>query len=121
MLNFEGALQIFDWYGGWPSFHDSYMLELHFSVVDQSFIKLHVYRSFDSSQQSEAIVTIFIGRALSIELSGFQDQLLGLTFYRSAEAIRIMIEGALSLNSTIETDTISFALCIWPPENFVKP
>jgi len=112
----EGAPRVIEWFGRWPTFHDSYLLDLHFSIWERSFIRLHVYRTFHGTSNSEAIVTIFFGGLLRSEVRGLTDQLLGITIYRSSENFVVEIEGAYELTGTIGAADISFDLCPWPPE-----
>ena len=114
----RGATSIFDWYGAWPTFHDSYLLDVRFSTWQSSYIRLHVYKAFDNSLGSEAVVTMFLGRLLSNELVGAADQLLGVTIYKRDDIYRIVIEGSFSVSGVIETDSIWFAFTRWPPEEF---
>ncbi len=116
LLDKEGATRIIEWFGRWPTFHDSYLLDLHLSIWERSFVRVHVYRAFDGAPNSEAIVTIFLGRLLRSEVRGLTDQLLCITIYRSSGNFVVEIEGAYELSGTIEAVDISFDLCPWPPE-----
>jgi hypothetical protein len=118
--NLSGADEVIRWYGRWPTFHDSYLLEVHFSMLDWSFLKIHLFKAFDGSAGSEAIVTLRLGKLLTSELTGFADQLLDITIFRAGAVFRIDITGALQLNGFIETDFLSFGLCLWPPEENAK-
>jgi hypothetical protein len=114
----RGTNPIFDWYGAWPTFHDSYLLDVHFSIWQSSYIRLHVYKSFDRSSDSEGVVTMYLGRLFSKEIVWAPEQLLGVTIYQRDEIYRVVIEGSLSAGGVIETDSIWFAFARWPPEAF---
>ena len=114
----RGAAAIWDWYGSWPTFHDSYLLDVCFSTWQPSFIRLHVYKTFDQATGNDAVVTLFLGRLSSNELIGVADQLLGITIYKHNDIYRIVIEGALTVSGVIETDAIWFSFTRWPPEQF---
>lgn len=116
----SGAREVIEWYEGWPTFHDSYLVEAHFSMLDWSFVKVHVFKAFDNQPRSEAIVSLRFGKLITCELTGFADQLLDLTISRSGAIYRIEIKGAVQLNALIETDFLSFDVCVWPPEENEK-
>lgn len=118
LRNIPGSDKIFGWYGHWPTLHDSYLLDVHFSTWDRSYVRLHVYRSFDRSEGSEAILTIFLNQIMSNELTGIGDQLLGVTFFRSSAGLfKVLIEGAIHVSSLIEANEIAFDLRTWPLES----
>lgn len=111
----RGVKKIVAWYGRWPSFHDSYLLDAHFSAWERSYVRVLLFRSFDEGTQGCAIVTVHFGRLIANELMGCQGQLLGVTFYKFDDSYRVVIEGDLTVSATIDTDELSFDLCVWPP------
>lgn len=120
LQNEQGATEIINWFGGWPTFHDSYLLDLHLSTWERSSLKLHVYKYVKEDPTNEAIITLSLGTILHNEMTGLSDQLLGLNIYKTNDRFRIVIEGALGLSAVIETNTISFDICLWPPESNSK-
>jgi hypothetical protein len=59
-------------------------------------------------------VTVNFGRLIANELMGCEGQLLGVTFYKFDDSYRVVVEGDLTVSATIDTDELSFDLCVWP-------
>ena len=80
----EGAQQLHDWFGYWPTFHDAEIISLHLNRKNPSILKIHTWEMTSEVDEAghyvmakDVVVDFMIdisGADDSLELYGFSHQ-----------------------------------------------
>jgi hypothetical protein len=81
LTDIEGAKDLFDWFGYWPSFHDGEVIEMQLCRSSFSSIKIHTWETTNEvdaqgySVMTKHVVVEFLFKGIStLRLSGFENQ-----------------------------------------------
>jgi hypothetical protein len=115
----DGARDLRDWFGFWPSFHDAEVIELKLYRSSASSIRIH---TFETTKEVDAkgfyiltkhVVVEFLFKGISsMSLVGFNNQnvLGGLLLEKLNEGFRLTLRDCYGLGGSIEVNEISIRL-----------
>ena len=95
-----GIQKVLDWFGEWPSFHDSEIVCVELNRVGTSRIEVHAFKvtnSLDSRghfiNEKHAVICFLLENVLDLELFGFNHQnvISGLNLKRVEEGYELHI------------------------------
>ena len=110
-----GALELINWFGYWPSFHDAEVLSLDLQRTGPSRVSVHTFEltSQTTTQGSFActkhvVVTFVLEDVSGLRLDDFNSQnvVAGLVLRQTAEGYELEIEGSHGLQGTITAGRI---------------
>jgi hypothetical protein len=91
-----GVLEVVDWFGEWPSFHDAEVIRIHLNRSGPSYIDVHAFRMTSEVTPTghyrcdkHAVVTFAIEDIVEMELYDFnlQNVIAGLGFVSTEESL----------------------------------
>jgi len=118
----EGAQQLHDWFGYWPTFHDAEIISLHLNRKNPSVLKIHTWEMTSEVDEAghyvmakDVVVDFMIdisGADDSLELYGFSHQnvIFGLAISKGDSAYKLDIDPCFGLGGEIRADNISIRL-----------
>ena len=124
----EGAHELHDWFGYWPSFHDAEIVSLHLNRTNPSALKIHFRHTTNEVdeagyyvQTKHAVIEFLIdisGTDDCLELYGFNHQnvVMSLSIEKLESGYRLDIAQCYGLAGTIKADNISIRLTLGKPE-----
>ena len=81
MIKIKGSEKIIEWFGNWPSFHDSEIVELSLKRKNESFLKIHAWNMTNKVDEKgqfitekHALVIFTLENITDLELFGFSNQ-----------------------------------------------
>jgi hypothetical protein len=122
----EGAKNLRDWFGYWPSFHDGEVIEMHLCRSSVSSIKIHTWETTNEVDahgyniMTKHVVVEFLFKGISsLSLSGFNNQnvLFGLALEKANGGYRLILDECYGLAGTIEANEISIRLAPGKPQD----
>jgi hypothetical protein len=111
-----GATEVVAWFGGWPSFHDAEVLEVHLFRRGTSFLRLHTWVMTDQLDSKgyyvldkHAVVTFALEGIDDLNLSGFSGQnvINELRLEKTARGFLLWLEDCYGLGGEIEAAKVS--------------
>lgn len=120
LLRVPGAIQVVDWYGRWPTFHDAFLADIVLSTWQPCMLRVHLSKGLGGPfiEDNEGIVTLYIEPPSAYQMEGTSPggPLLGLTMYQHPNGCEILIEGDV-INGKIITRAITrIEFSLWPPQ-----
>ena len=115
LAHLSGAQQIVDWFGYWPSFHDSEILSIALSRVGASRVQIHAFAMTDQIDQRgyyttdrHAIVTFLLEDITNLELGGFNNQnvISSLVLRKEATGYVFVLGGCYGIEGSITAGRI---------------
>jgi len=107
------------WFGSFPSFHDAEVTWMMLDRSKQSRIAIHAFEETDKVDSrgfgvctKHAIVTFVLEGIVDATVEGFnrQNVLNGLSFDRTAEGFRLVLEGSHGANATLNAERVQIEL-----------
>jgi hypothetical protein len=126
LADIEGAKDLFDWFGYWPSFHDGEVIEMQLCRSSLSSIKIHTWETTKEvdaqgyNVMTKHVVVGFLFKGIStLSLSGFNNQnvLSGLAVEKADRGFRLILDECYGLAGTIEANEISVRLAPGKPRD----
>jgi hypothetical protein len=126
LADIEGAKDLFDWFGYWPSFHDGEVIEMQLCRSSLSSIKIHTWETTKEvdtqgyNVMTKHVVVGFLFKGIStLSLSGFNNQnvLSGLALEKADGGFRLILDECYGLAGTIEANEISIRLAPGKPQD----
>jgi hypothetical protein len=124
--NIQGAAELEEWFGSWPSFHDAEILALHLNRKESSSLRLHTWemtKEIDDKGyyvRAKHLLVEFIFESVSgLSLNGFNHQnvIFGLAIEKTDSGFRVTLDDCYGLAGSIESEKLSLRLTPGkPPE-----
>jgi hypothetical protein len=120
-----GADQIVSWFGHWPSFHDSEVLQINLNRKGQSLIRLHAFRMTKQVDETghfvldrHAIVTFRLEGVSDLELVDFSGKnvIFGLSLESVEAGLKMTLEPCYGVAGYVVARQISVSLEPGAPE-----
>lgn len=117
--NIQGAAELEEWFGYWPSFHDAEIVSLHLNRKGISSLRVHTWemtKEIDDKGYyvlAKHIVVEFIFESVSgLSLSGFNHQnvIFGLAIEKIDSGFRVTLDDCYGLAGSIESGKLSLRL-----------
>jgi hypothetical protein len=127
LLTIDGAEELHDWFGRWPSFHDSEIVGLHLNRVGPSSLVIHTWETTDKLDErnyyiltKHVVVEFVLTDVSELELNGFSNQnvLFGLAIEKKDAGFRLSLDPCYGLAGTIEAKTIRIRLTPGKPTDY---
>ena len=115
----DGAQELYDWFGHWPSFHDAEVVSLHMNRVGPSSLVIHTWERTNQVDDrnyfiltKHVVVEFILIEVSELELGGFSSQnvLFGLDIEKFDEGFRLRLAPCYGLAGTIEAKIICIRL-----------
>jgi hypothetical protein len=115
----QGASELEEWFGYWPSFHDAEVIGLHLNREGSSSLRVHTWgmtKEIDDKGYyvlTKHIVVEFIFDAVcGLSLNGFNHQnvIFGLAIDKTNFGFRVTLDDCYGLAGSIEAENISLRL-----------
>jgi hypothetical protein len=119
LATIDGARELFDWFGYWPSFHDAEIVRLDLRRREPSTL---VVATWEMTKETDArgyfvlakhvVVTFVLDEVANLELSGFSHQnvVFGIDVEIEDGKFRLSISPSYGLAGTITADRLSIQL-----------
>jgi hypothetical protein len=115
----QGAAELQEWFGYWPSFHDAEIVGLHLNREGVSSLRVHTWEMTKEIDEkgyyvlAKHIVVEFIFEAVSgLSLEGFNQQnvIFGLAIEKTDSGFRVTLDDCYGLTGSIEAAKMSLRL-----------
>jgi hypothetical protein len=115
----EGAVELEEWFGYWPSFHDAEIVSLHLNRKGSSSLRIHTWemtKEIDDKGYyvlAKHIVVEFVFEAVcGLTLNGFNQQnvIFGLAIEKTDSGFRVTLDDCYGLAGSIEAEKMSLRL-----------
>lgn len=115
----QGAAELEEWFGYWPSFHDAEIVSLHLNRMESSSLRVHTWemtKEIDDKGHyvlAKHILVEFIFEAVSgLSLNGFNHQtvIFGLAIEKTDSGFRVTLDDCYGLAGCIESVKLSLRL-----------
>jgi hypothetical protein len=119
LATIDGARELFDWFGYWPSFHDAEIVRLDLRRREPSTLDV---ATWEMTKETDArgyfvlakhvVVTFVLDEVANLELSGFSHQnvVFGIDVEIEDGKFRLSISPSYGLAGTITADRLSIQL-----------
>jgi hypothetical protein len=120
----EGAKDLRDWFGYWPTFHDAEVIRLHLNRSDASTLALHTWETTNEVDKKgfyvltkHVVVEFVMKEVVGLSLNGFNNQnvVFGLAIDRVDGGYRLTLEDCYGIAGTIDATDISIRLAPGKP------
>ncbi len=124
LAGIPGSQSIFDWFGFWPSFHDSEVTSIELNRKGVSRLNVHCFSTTGRTNsrghyvtEKHAIVSLLIEDITSMELSDFNNQnVLFSLRVQQAKSFEVFLEGIYGVTGRIAAKKLSLELKPGMPE-----
>lgn len=115
----EGAAELEEWFGYWPSFHDAEIVSLHLNRTGSSSLRVHtreMTKEIDDKGYyvlAKHVVVEFVFEAVcGLSLSGFNQQnvIFGLAIEKTDSGFQVTLDDCYGLAGSIVSEKLSFRL-----------
>lgn len=115
----EGAKTLYDWFGFWPSFHDSELISLRLNRGGLSSLSLHTWETTkDVDDQGcyiltkHVVVEFSMKEVVGLSLQGFNHQnvIFGLAIERTENGYRLVLDDCYGISGVLEAKDMSIRL-----------
>jgi hypothetical protein len=111
----SGASKLYDWFSGWPSFHDSEIIEMCLRRRKGSWMKVRTsegkIRVGDETRHpGDLIVTFRFDQVEDLELYGFSQQnvVFSIEFEKLEDIIQVKLNDCYGIAGTLSVKNLSF-------------
>ena len=120
----EGAKNLRDWFGFWPSFHDAEVIELYLRRSSHSSMRIHTWETTNEVDpqghylMAKHVVVEFLLKDISrLRLNDFNNQnvLNGLVLEKVEEGFRLILHDCYGFGGEVEAKEISIRICPGKP------
>ena len=110
LKSINGAEELYDWFGFWPSFHDAEVVKLHLNRRGASNLLIHIWemtKNVDSKGYYELVKHVVVEFTLegvsALSLEGFSGQnvIFGLAIDRIEAGFRLTLDPCYGLSGSI--------------------
>lgn len=121
----EGAKDLHDWFGYWPSFHDAELIRLDLNRNDTSTMVLHTWemtKEIDAEGlyvlSKHVVVEFVLNGIVGVNLDGFDHEnvLFGLVIEKVDHGYPLTLDDCNGMTGTIEATSISIRLTPGKPK-----
>jgi len=122
----EGAKDLRDWFGYWPTFHDAEVIRLHLNRSDASTLALHTWETTKEVDEKgfyvltkHVVVEFVMTEVVGLSLNGFNHQnvVFGLAIDRVDGSYRLTLEDCYGIAGTIDATDVSIRLAPGKPKD----
>jgi hypothetical protein len=122
----DGAQELFNWFGYWPSFHDAEIVRFHLNRKGSSSLVIHTWemtKELDEKgyyvQTKHVTVEFTLGGISELDLKGFSQQnvIFGLDIEKTDTGFRIILDPSYGLAGTIGAARIAVRLMAGKPSD----
>ncbi len=121
----DGAQELHDWFGRWPTFHDAEIISLHLNRTGSSSLTVHTWQMTNDLDEKgfyvltkHVLVEFILEGIVGLDLKGFNHQnvVYGLAIEKTGEGFQIALEPCYGLAGRIEADKLAIRLTPgkWP-------
>ena len=120
-----GAKAVSDWFGYWPSFHDSEVINIHLNRAGESKVEVHAFEMTSQVDQrgyyvlaKHVIVSFVLDGILGMQLKWFNDQnvLSDLGIEKLDDGYDVVLGGCHGVEGSISTRSLRIELKSGRPE-----
>ena len=110
-----GAMELHDWFGYWPDFHDAEIISLHLNRNGSSSLRVHTWettKEVDGKgyyvQTRHVVVGFILENVSGLSLNGFNHQnvIFGLGIEEVVSGYRLTLDECYGLAGSVEADKI---------------
>lgn len=121
----EGARELRDWFGYWPSFHDAEILSVHLNRAGASTIVVYTWETTNEVDAKgyyvavkHVIVEFMMEEVFDLSLSGFSHQnvVFSLSIDRLENGYRVVLGDCFGIAGTIDAKQISIRYAPGKPQ-----
>jgi Immunity protein 50 len=121
----NGAVELHDWFGYWPNFHDAEIISVCLNRKGRSSLRIHTWEMTKEIDEkgyyvlTKHIVVEFAFEAVSgLSLNGFSHQnvIFGLGIEKTDSGFRLTLDECYGLAGSIEAEKISISLTPGKPQ-----
>lgn len=122
----DGAEQLYNWFGHWPSFHDAEVIKLHLNRRSSSSLVIHTWEMTSEVDvkgfyvmTKHVVVEFVLEEICGLDLSGFSHQnvISGLEMEKIDTGFRLTLGGCYGIAGVIEAKEISIRLNTGKPQD----
>ena len=122
----RGAIELRDWFGYWPSFHDAEILSLHLNRAGASTMSVHTWEitaELDangfSALAKDVVVEFAMKEVFDLSLNGFSQQnvIRSLNVEKVEGGHRLTLEDCFGIAGTIDAKEIRIRLTPGKPQS----
>ena len=115
----QGAGDLHDWFGYWPSFHDAEIIGLHLNREGSSSLRVHTWemtKELDAKGYyvlaKHVVVEFLLEKVTDLSLNGFghQNVIFGLGVQKTGSGFRLTLDECYGLSGSIEAEKVSLRL-----------
>ena len=126
LKSIDGAGQLQQWFGYWPSFHDAEVLALHLNRSSPSTLTVHTWHPTNQvdekgyfGMEKHVVVDFILKEVSELNISGFNHQnvISRLTIEKLSEGFRLTLNDCYGLAGTIEARDLSIRLTPGKPSD----
>jgi len=126
LKSINGAQELYDWFGSWPSFHDAEVVKLHLNRSGRSALAIHTWemtKRVDSKGYYELekhVVVEFILEGISaLSLEGFSGQnvIFGLAIDKIETGFLLTLDPCYGLSGSIAAESVFIRLTPGKPDS----
>jgi hypothetical protein len=126
LQSIPGALELFDWFGYWPSFHDAEVLSIELNRIGPSKILVHTFTVTDQVNSKgsyvcakHCIVTLLLEDLEGVDLVEFNQMnvLSSLRFERANDSLVLALASSYGVGGSIKAKSVRIELASGIPED----
>jgi hypothetical protein len=119
MVGIDGAQELHDWFGYWPTFHDAEIVRLELNRSGSSLLSVHTWEITNETDQQgyyvlakNITVDLLLDGISNLHLDGFSHQNVvgGVSFERKGDGIMVTLWPCYGLSGSLEVSNISIRL-----------
>ncbi len=114
-----GAVELHDWFGYWPDFHDAEVISLRLNHKGSSSLRVHTWETTKevdekgyNVQAKHVVVEIALESVSELSLNGFSQQnvISGRDIEKTDSGFRLMLGECYGLAGSIEAERMSISI-----------
>jgi hypothetical protein len=114
-----GAVDLHDWFGYWPSFHDAEVISLHLNRQGSSSLRIHTWDTTKEVNEKghyvlakHVLVEIILETVSDLSLDDFSQQnvISGLNIEKTDSGFRLVLGACYGLAGWIEAESLSIRI-----------
>lgn len=122
----DGARNLFDWFGSWPSFHDAEIISLRLNRRGLSTLVVHTWEMTKDVDEKgyyilekHVVVEFNMKEVAGLDLNGFNHQnvIFGLGIERTESGFRLTLDNCYGIAGELEAELTSIRLIPGKPED----
>ena len=119
LVNVAGAIELCDWFGYWPTFHDAEIIRLSLNRSEPSTVEVYTWKITGQVDKKgyylltkHVLVEFLLHDVIELDLSGFSKQnvIAGLDVQKTDRGYLLGLSPCYGLAGTIETTSLSIRL-----------